>query len=90
MQSWDSWKKNITYFENHYLNLSFLLHVPILLLRCLHPYSQTAIKEATSMPVKFLADSSEITEEDWAYEIVRAGHEGGSVGGGDQEDMTTG
>ena len=31
------------------------------------------------MPVKFLADSSEDIEEDWACEIVRAGHEGCSV-----------
>lgn len=42
------------------------------------------------MPVKFLADSSEHTEEDWACEIVRAGHKGCSVGGGNQEDKTTG
>ena len=40
------------------------------------------------MPVKCLAESSEHTEEDGACEIVRAGHEGCSAGGGDQEDMT--
>ena len=47
--------------------------------------SQTATKPSTSMLVKPLADSPGHTEEERAHGIVRAPHEGRSIGGGDQE-----
>ena len=41
-------KRIVTYFENHYLNLCFLLHEPLLLLWICLQHSQRAAKEATT------------------------------------------
>lgn len=52
--------------------------------------SQIAAKQATSMLLKHLAMlSGHIVEEAGACKMVRASHEGWSVGGGNQEDVTT-
>ena len=81
--------KIVTYFGIH-LNLCFLLHVLILLLWYPPSVQPDSAKQATSMLVKHLANlSGHIVEEAGACKMVRASHEGWSVGGSNQEDVIT-
>lgn len=55
----------VTYFGSHYVDLCFLLPVPVLL-QC----SQTATKQAISTLVKPLADLSEPLWRGWGGGVV--------------------
>ena len=88
-RSWDCVEKVVTDFDNHYLNLCFLIHVPVLLLCRLPQCSQMAAKGATSSTlVNPLLTAQGLLQKRKEHEIVRAGHKVWSLERSHQKNIT--